>query len=102
MADDSKPPDTLQGAPPGKAPKSTPWTADESRAFLNELGVIADRLGDRYIAFKKEEWQHDVAIQNAVAKADWRVLAILMLFLAVVIGLVVWLVFAARVSGDAF
>ena len=68
---------------------------------MKELGVITEKLGDKYIAFEREKWLHEVALENAVSKADWRVLAILMLFLAVVVALVVGLVAIGKASGDS-
>ena len=68
--------------------KGRPWTPGEMESFMKELGVIADRLADKYIAFEREKWLHEVAMENAVSKADWKVLAILMVFLAVVVTIV--------------
>jgi len=68
---------------------------------VKELGVIADRLADKYIAFEREKWLHDVAMENAVSRADWKVLAILMLFLVAVVTLVSALVAFGKASGDS-
>ncbi len=98
-----KPPEKPPEQPPGppKPPPPKQWTEPETRDFITALGTVGNQLGDRYIEFKKEEWRQDVAMQNAQSKADWRVLGLLMLFLAVVIVLMVWLVFVGKVSGDA-
>jgi len=85
---------------PEKTPPR-PWTPEEIQSFVGVLATAAERLGDKYIAFSREKWLHEVAMENATSKADWKVLAILMLFLGVVIALMVGLVLAGRVSGDA-
>src|SRR5439155_15591175 len=82
-------------------PPPRPWTPGETESFVKELGVIADRLADKYIAFEREKWLHEVAMENAVSKADWKVLAILMLFLAVVVTIVSVLVGFGKASGDS-
>jgi hypothetical protein len=38
----------------------------EIESFTKELGDVIEKLGDKYIAFMREKWQHDVSIQNAV------------------------------------
>jgi len=96
MADPEGGPDKGPEKPPGR-----PWTPGEMESFVEALGVIADRLADKYIAFEREKWLHDVAMENAVSKADWRVLAILMAFLGTVIALVVALVAIGKASGDS-
>lgn len=96
MADEPGGPDKPPEKPPGR-----PWTPGEMESFMKELGVIAEKLGDKYIVFEREKWLHEVAVENAVAKADWKVLAILMLFLGIVITLVVTLVAIGKTSGDS-
>jgi len=78
-----------------------PWTAAEIESFTKEIGVVVERLGEKYIAFMREKWQHDGAIENATSKAGWRVLAILMGFLAIVIIIVSVLVAIGKASGDS-
>jgi hypothetical protein len=94
----------VDGGPgPGgpEKPPLRPWTPGEIESFTKELGSVIEKLGDKYIAFMREKWLHDVTIESAVAKADWKVLAILMLFLGVVIALVVVLVAIGKASGDS-
>ena len=88
-----------QGGPEKSPPR--PWTPGEIESFTKELGTVIEKVGDKYIAFMREKWQHDVAIENATSKAGWRVLAILMGFLAVVIIIVSILVAIGKASGDS-
>ena len=85
----------------GGAEKPPPWTPGEIESFTKELGTVIEKLGDKYIAFMREKWQHDVALENATSRAGWRVLAILMGFLAVVIIIVSVLVAIGKASGDS-
>jgi len=82
-------------------PPARPWTPGEIESFTKELGSVIEKVGDKYIAFMREKWQHDVAIENATSKAGWRVLAILMGFLAIVIIIVSVLVAIGKASGDS-
>jgi len=94
-------PDPAGAGGPEKSTPPRPWTPGETESFVKELGVIADRLADKYIAFEREKWLHDVAMENAVSRADWKVLAILMLFLVAVVTLVSALVAFGKASGDS-
>jgi len=94
-------PDPAGAGGPEKPTPPRPWTPGETESFVKELGVIADRLADKYIAFEREKWLHDVAMENAVSRADWKVLAILMLFLVAVVTLVSALVAFGKASGDS-
>ena len=55
MADPEGGPDKGPEKPPGR-----PWTPGEMESFVEALGVIADRLADKYIAFEREKWLHEV------------------------------------------
>ena len=70
---------------PGQPPPFvwTPETIREAAAAL--IGVIKE-FGDRFIALKEKEFDHEARLATAQAKADWRVLAIFLGFLAFVVG----------------
>ncbi len=86
-----KPQQKLAEQPPG------PWTPDMVQAILSGLAPLADR----YIGLKEKEFEHDVQFEKTTSRSAWWVLSVLMLFLAVVITLMSFLVLNGRVSGDA-
>ncbi len=67
------------------------------QAILSGLAPLADR----YIGLKEKEFEHDVQLEKATSRSAWWVLSVLMLFLAIVITLMSFLVLNGRVSGDA-
>ncbi len=58
-------------------------------------------LADRYMNFLERKFQHEVEMERTISRGAWWVLSVLMIFLAVVITLMSFLVLNGRVSGDA-
>jgi len=84
--------------PSGKPPeKPSPWTPEMVKAIIDGLRPYADR----WMGLQERRYDHELNLERATSRAAWYVLAILMVFLSVVIGLMVGLVFAGKVSGDA-
>ncbi len=81
--------------PPDKPP--SPWTPEMVKTILE--GITP--LGNRFIDLKEKEFANKVEMEKAVSRSSWWVLFVFMVFLAVIIALMVSLVFAGRVSGDA-
>ncbi len=88
---------------PPKGPPQPPfeWTPEMVREVAAGITAVIKEFGDRYLRLKEKELDHEARMETAMAKADWRVLAIFLGFLAFVVGLMVWLTLGARVSGDA-
>jgi hypothetical protein len=95
MVEEKKEPPKASQTPPFEW---TPETIREAAAAL--IGVIKE-FGDRYIALKEKEFDHEARLATGQAKADWRVLGIFLGFLAFVVGLMTYLALNGRVSSDA-
>ncbi len=91
MQESLKPPGSSQEGSP------SPWTPGMVQAILSGVTPLADR----YIGLKEKEFDYLVNSQAAESRAAWWVLALLMAFLAMAIGLMSWLTYVGRVSGDA-
>jgi hypothetical protein len=75
----------------------TPQTRPDWASLLVSLLPFADR----YLKLQEGKQNHEQAIERVQAESGWRVLAIMMAFLAGVIAVMSWLTFAGKVSGDA-
>jgi len=68
---------------------------------LASLLVALLPFADRYLRLQEGKQNHEQAIERVQAESGWKVLAIMMAFLAGVIAVMSWLTFSGRVSGDA-
>jgi hypothetical protein len=75
----------------------TPQTRPDWASLLVSLLPFVDR----YLKLQEGKQNHEQAIERVQAESGWRVLAIMMAFLAGVIAVMSWLTFAGKVSGDA-
>jgi hypothetical protein len=87
--------------PKGPAPPPFEWTPEMVHEVVAGITAVIKEYGDRYLGLTEKKFDHEIRMATAGAKADWWVLAIFLTFLAFVVGLVVWLTLAGRVSGDA-
>lgn len=83
--------------PLDKEPKPSPWTPEMVEKILDG---VAD-LADRFLTLEEGRLKHKVQKSESEAKAAWKVLSILLLFLGIIVALMVWLTFSDKVSGDA-
>ena len=90
-----------QGASKEPPKPADRWTPEMVNAVLGGITPRVKEFWDRYISLKEREFDHEIRMENAIAKADWSVLSIFLGFLALVVALMVWLTLAGRVSGDA-
>jgi len=68
---------------------------------LGSLLVALLPFADRYLRLQEGMQKHEQALERAQSESSWKVLALMMTFLGVVIALVAWLTYSGKVSGDA-
>lgn len=92
------------GSPKGTTLPVTSAPLQPSRPPQPDLAALLVGLlpfADRYLKLQEGRQQHEQALERVQAESGWKVLAILMAFLAGVIAVMSWLTFTGRVSGDA-
>lgn len=75
----------------------SPWTPDMVKGVIDGFSGLADR----YLGLKESEFSHTVKVHELESNTERSILRILLIFLSVIVGLMVWLTFADKVSGDA-
>ena len=89
-----------QGASKEPPKPADRWTPEMVNAVLGGITPRVKEFGDRYISLKEREFDHEIRMEKAIAKADWSVLN-LPSVPRLVVALMVWLTLVGRVSGDA-
>ena len=99
------PPEDTNIKPSQEVPAPAPPAAPQSmRTPPLDLGsLLRDLLpfADRYLKLQEGKQRHEQALEQAQSESSWKVLAILIIFLGVIIAVMSWLTFADKVSGDA-
>lgn len=87
----------MSGAEASNDKKASQWTTQDWKNLAEVLGPLADK----YIAFKKEEYEMKLGRLNAVSKHNRRLTYSLVLFLSALVGIMSYLTWLGSVSGEA-